>query len=71
VLWATGYDLEFGWVDVPMFGSANAPVHRRGVSAARGVYLLGLLRLHKFKSSFLCGVGEDAEYIAEHIHAAG
>jgi len=71
VLWATGYDLDFGWVDVPMFGSANAPVHRRGVSAARGVYLLGLLRLHKFKSSFLYGVGEDAEYIAEHIHAAG
>ena len=32
-----------------------------------GVYFLGLPRLHKVKSAFLWGVGEDAAYLAEHI----
>jgi tripartite-type tricarboxylate transporter receptor subunit TctC len=43
------------------------PIHRRGVSAQRGLYFLGLRLLHKLKSSFLRGVGEDAAYIAQPI----
>ena len=70
VIWATGYDLDFGWVEMPILDESGAPTHRRGVSIVPGIYFLGLLRLHKFKSSFLCGVGEDAEFVAEHIHAA-
>jgi putative flavoprotein involved in K+ transport len=33
------------------------------------VYFLGLPWLHKLKSAFLNGVGEDAEYLAENILA--
>jgi putative flavoprotein involved in K+ transport len=32
-----------------------------------GVYFLGLPWLHKLKSAFLHGVGEDAEYLAVQI----
>jgi putative flavoprotein involved in K+ transport len=32
-----------------------------------GLYFIGLPRLHKLKTAFLWGVGEDAEYLAEHI----
>ena len=67
VIWATGYAFEFGWVELPIFDAVGTPIHRRGVTAAPGIYLLGLAWLHKSKSSFLYGVGEDAEYLAEHI----
>ncbi len=70
VIWATGYSLDFGWVEVPIFDALGRPVHLRGVTAAPGVYLLGLAWLHKAKSSFLYGVGEDAEYLAVQISQA-
>jgi putative flavoprotein involved in K+ transport len=34
-----------------------------------GLYFLGLPRMHKVKSAFLWGVGEDAEHLANHIVA--
>jgi len=67
VVWATGYGFDFGWVALPIFDFRGQPVHRRGVTAAPGVYLLGMPWLAKAKSSFLYGVGEDAEFIAERI----
>ena len=67
VIWATGYASDFGWVELPIFDERNEPVHRRGVTAAPGIYFLGLSWLHKATSAFLCGVGEDARYLAERI----
>lgn len=69
VLWATGYQLELGWVELPIFDELGEPVHRRGVTPVPGIYFLGLRWLHKLKSSFLYGVGEDAEYLADRICA--
>ena len=67
VIWATGYRFDFGWIDCPVFDGRGAPIHKRGVTTAPGLYFLGLPRLHKIKSAFLWGVGEDAEYLADHI----
>lgn len=64
VVWATGYRFDFGWVELPLFDAHGVPLHRRGVSAVPGLYFLGLPWLHKAKSSFLYGVGEDAAFIA-------
>jgi putative flavoprotein involved in K+ transport len=69
VIWATGYRYDFGWIDCPVFDGQGKPEQRRGVTAAPGLYFLGLPRMHKVKSSFLWGVGEDAEYLANHIAA--
>ncbi|HEY0184395.1 MAG TPA: NAD(P)/FAD-dependent oxidoreductase [Rhodopila sp.] len=74
VIWATGYRDDFGWVDLDIFAptadsTLRIPVHRRGVTPVAGVYFLGLPLLHKTKSSFLSGVGEDAAYLAEQITA--
>lgn len=71
VLWATGYRYDFGWIDCPVFDERGAPVQQRGLTAVPGLYFLGLPRMHKVKSAFLWGVGEDAEYIADQIVAAG
>jgi putative flavoprotein involved in K+ transport len=70
VIWATGYGVDFGWVDLPIFDARGLPRHRDGVAAAPGIFFIGLPWLRKRKSSFLGGVGEDAEYIAEQIARA-
>ena len=67
VVWATGYRTDFGWVGLDVFGPDGRPRHTRGATSVPGAYFLGLPLLHKVKSSFLSGVGEDAAWIAEHI----
>jgi putative flavoprotein involved in K+ transport len=69
VVWATGYRAKFDWIDLPVLGADGEPRHRRGVSSCAGLYFLGLPWLHKLKSSVLCGVGEDAQHLAERIAA--
>ena len=64
VIWASGYTLDFSWIEIPVFDAAGMPQQRRGAAQIPGLYFLGLHWLHKAKSSFLCGVGEDAEHIA-------
>lgn len=67
VIWAIGDRYDFGWINRALLDAHCRPVHRRGVTATPGLYFLGLPRLHKVKSAFLWGVGEDAAYLAEHI----
>lgn len=67
VIWATGYALDFGWIDLPVLDGRGTPVHRMGVTDVPGLYFLGLPFLSKMSSSFLFGVGDDAERLAESI----
>ncbi len=67
VIWATGYRYDFDWIHLDIFDRDNVPRHHRGISPLPGAYFLGLQYLHKTKSSFLSGVGEDAAFLAEHI----
>ena len=69
VVWATGFRRDFGWIDAPVFDERGEPIHRRGVTGCEGLYFLGLPWLHKLKSSVLCGVGDDAAHLADHIAA--
>ena len=69
VVWATGFRRDFGWIDAPVFDERAEPIHRRGVTGCAGLYFLGLPWLHKLKSSVLCGVGDDAAHLADHIAA--
>jgi putative flavoprotein involved in K+ transport len=65
VIWATGYDLDFSWIDVPVFDGQGAPIHDKGVTRSPGLYFLGLNFLSKLSSSFLIGIAEDAERLAQ------
>lgn len=71
VLWATGFAYDFSWLGVPVLDDNGIPIHERGVTAFAGLYFLGLRRLHKPKSSFLFGVGEDAAFLAAHLTTRG
>jgi pyridine nucleotide-disulfide oxidoreductase len=65
VIWATGYNFDFGWIELPeVFDADGRPIHRRGVTETAGLYFLGLPWLHKRKSTFLAGAVDDAAHIA-------
>ena len=67
VVWATGFRRDFSWLPDAVLDAGGEPVHDRGVTAAPGLYVVGLRRLHRRSSSFLAGVGADAAHLAEHI----
>jgi putative flavoprotein involved in K+ transport len=67
VLWATGYRRQYPWLKVPVLNIRGEIVHDGGVTAAPGLYALGLNFLRTRKSSFIDGVGNDARVLAEHI----
>lgn len=67
ILWATGFDRDFSWIELPIFDEWGYPIQERGVTEYPGLYFLGLHWLHTLKSGLFLGVGDDAEHIAEHI----
>ncbi|MEM7498623.1 MAG: NAD(P)/FAD-dependent oxidoreductase [Pseudomonadota bacterium] len=67
IIWATGYALDFGWLEVDTFDADGRPRHQRGVGAEPGIYFLGLPWLSRRGSSFIWGVWHDAKFIADHI----
>jgi putative flavoprotein involved in K+ transport len=69
VVCATGYGLDFGWVDLPVLDEWGYPRHVRGVTEHPGLYAVGLPWLHSEPSSVFAGVGADAAHIVEHIAA--
>ncbi len=64
VIWSIGYELDFSWVEVPVFDGKGYPSHERGVTPVRGLYFLGLPWLYTWGSGRFSGVARDAEYLA-------
>ncbi len=67
VIWCTGFSSDYRWVELPLFDGAGYPCHHRGVTAVPGIYFLGLPWLHTWGSGRFCGVGADAEHLADRI----
>lgn len=67
IIWATGYALDFSWLQVDAFDANGKPRHQRGVSSEPGVYFVGLPWLSRRGSTFIWGVWHDARHIADHI----
>lgn len=79
VIWCTGYDPGFDWIDLPVFGEDGRVQHQRGIMADYpGLYFVGLKFLYSVSSAQIQGVGRDAERIvgevvarANSMHPAG
>ncbi|MFZ0153924.1 flavin-containing monooxygenase [Pseudomonas sp.] len=67
IIWATGYSVDYGWLQVDAFKADGKPQHQRGVSSEPGIYFVGLPWLARRGSAFIWGVWHDARHIAEHI----
>jgi putative flavoprotein involved in K+ transport len=65
VIWCTGYDAGFSWIDLPVFDADGEPRHERGlVTTQPGLFFVGLHFLYSFSSTMIHGVARDAERIA-------
>ncbi len=70
VIWCTGYDADFTWVEIPVFDGKGYPGHDRGVTGIRGLYFLGLPWLYTWGSGRFSGVARDATYLADYVVAS-
>ena len=71
VLWATGYRREYPWLQIPVLDAKGEIMHRGGVTARPGLYVLGLQFMRRRNSAFLDGVGADAADLTDHIVQRG
>ena len=60
VIWATGFGVDYSYVDAPVFSDDGAVIHTRGVTAAPGLYFLGMPWQHTRGSALLGWVKDDA-----------
>jgi putative flavoprotein involved in K+ transport len=68
VVWCTGFNPGFSWIDLPVFGRDGEPEHASGVvPGAPGLFFVGLHFLHAMSSVMIHGVGRDAARIADRI----
>ncbi|HXW05474.1 MAG TPA: NAD(P)/FAD-dependent oxidoreductase [Vicinamibacterales bacterium] len=67
VIWATGFRRHYPWLHVPVLDTRGEILHDGGVTPVPGLYAMGLQFMRRRNSSFLDGVGADAEVLAEDI----
>lgn len=71
VIWATGFKLDFGWIDLDIFLPDGRPRHQDGVTEVPGLYFMGLPWLSCRGSAFIWGAWKDAERLAGLIAGPG
>ena len=70
IVWGTGFDPGFSWIDLPIFDANGELRHTGGVVAELpGLYFVGLHLLYAFSSEMIHGVGRDAERMVTMIAA--
>lgn len=69
VIWCTGFQSDFSWIEIPIFDGKGYPCHDRGVTDIKGLYFLGLPWLYTWGSGRFSGVARDATYLADYIMA--
>jgi putative flavoprotein involved in K+ transport len=69
IVWATGYRPDYSWLKVPVLDRKTRIRHDGGVTAAPGLYVLGLPFLRRRKSAFIDGAGVDARELSAHLEA--
>jgi putative flavoprotein involved in K+ transport len=69
IIWATGFQFDYGLVRFPVLDEDGYPRQHRGVTEVPGLYFVGLHFMHRRRSGLPWGIAPDAEYIAGHIEA--
>ncbi len=69
IVWATGFRPDYSWLDVPVVDAKGHLRHEGGVVDRPGLYALGLPVLLRRKSTFICGIEDDAREVIGHLGA--
>ena len=67
IIWATGYAVDYSWLNVDTFDEKGKPIHQRGVAKEPGIFFVGLPWQSRRGSAFIWGVWHDAKHVAGHI----
>lgn len=67
VVWATGFQPELSWLDVPVLDRKGRIVHDGGVTAWPGLYVIGMPFLRRRKSTLIDGAAADAYDLTDHM----
>ena len=67
VIWATGYRRTYPWLRVPVLNDRGEIRHQAGVTPHPGLSVLGLNFQRRRHSSFIDGVGSDAQFLTDHL----
>jgi putative flavoprotein involved in K+ transport len=70
IVWATGFRPDYGWLDVPVLDAKGQLRHEGGVVDSPGLYALGLPVLRRRRSTFICGIEDDAREVIGHLARA-
>lgn len=69
VVWATGIQPDFSWLDVGVFDRRGRLAHAGGVTRHPGLYVSGLPVLRRRRSSLIDGAAGDAADLTAHLAA--
>ncbi len=70
MLWATGFRPDHSWLDIPVRDRTGRIRHDGGVvTAAPGLYVLGLPVLRTRASTYIHGAAADSAALADHLHS--
>ena len=67
IVWATGFRPDYGWLHVPVVDAKGQLDHEGGVAGSPGLYALGLPVLRRRRSTFICGIEDDAREVIDHL----
>ena len=67
IVWATGFAPDYRWLDVPVVDDKGRLRHDGGVVDSPGLYALGLPVLRRRRSTFICGIEDDARDVIDHL----
>lgn len=69
IIWATGLTSDLRFIRLPVFDEHDQIKHTQGVTAAEGLYIMGMPWQRTRKSGLIMGVKEDAAYITTKIYS--
>ena len=67
VVWATGFRPDLSYLHVDVFDRRGRIRHDGGVTAAPGLYVMGLPLLRRRRSTLIDGAAADASALADHL----
>jgi putative flavoprotein involved in K+ transport len=68
VIWCTGFEGEFGWVQLPgVLDARGRPMHEEGIAAQPGIYFAGLESPNSRRAGTMLGIAGEARRIVKHI----
>ena len=65
VIWATGFDVDSGFVRAPVIGERGEITQRDGATAVPGLFVIGQPWLRTRRSATIYGVVADAPHVAD------